>query len=154
MVRRRKPPQRERGKKQPQISHARIFDAKQVLQLLRQAIELEGSQTAFAKRHAVDRTHLSQILQGKRTISKKFLKVLGLRQVYIAESAKPPSSPRPWTVAVNTAFVVRDYNGQQLAHVCYEEEPDRRTAAKMLTKEEAWRIAVNIAKLPNFLANK
>jgi hypothetical protein len=44
-------------------------------------------------------------------------------------------------------YVARDANKQQLAYVYYENEPGRRSAAKMLTKNEARRIAVNIAKL-------
>jgi hypothetical protein len=38
--------------------------------------------------------------------------------------------------------VVRDHNGQKLVY--YEEEPGRRSAAKLMTRDEA-RIAVNIA---------
>ena len=54
----------------------------------------------------------------------------------------------PWSVEKSDAcFVVRDHNGQKLAYVYFEDEPGRRSAAKLLTKGEARRIAANIAKL-------
>jgi hypothetical protein len=42
----------------------------------------------------------------------------------------------------------RDANGQALACVYFEDEPGRRTAAKLLTKDEARRMGVNFAQVP------
>jgi two-component system cell cycle response regulator DivK len=41
----------------------------------------------------------------------------------------------------DACFVVRDHSGEALAYVYYENEPGRRSAVKLLTKEEARRIA-------------
>jgi hypothetical protein len=67
----------------------------------------------------------------------------------------PRSFPAPWTVEDTSAcFVVRDHNEQALAYVYYEEEPGRRSTAKLLTKDEARRIATNFARLPELLKSQ
>ena len=58
----------------------------------------------------------------------------------------------PWTVEDDDAcFVVRDANGQALGYFYFEEDHGRRSAAKLLTKDEARRFVANIAKLPGLL---
>ncbi len=60
--------------------------------------------------------------------------------------------PPPWSAeGIEACFIIRDANRQALAYVYYEQEPGRRASAKLLTRDEAWRIAVNIARLPELL---
>jgi hypothetical protein len=57
--------------------------------------------------------------------------------------------PPPWSVEEMEAwFIVRDHDGQALAYVYFEDEPGRRAAANLLTRDEAHRIEGNIAKIP------
>jgi hypothetical protein len=58
--------------------------------------------------------------------------------------------PPPWSIEESQAcFIVRDRDEQALAYVYFESEPGRRSSAKLLTRDEAFLIAVNIAKRPS-----
>jgi putative heme degradation protein len=65
--------------------------------------------------------------------------------------------PPPWSVDEpdqkldRRCFIVRDANGHALAYVYFEGEAGRQAAAKLLNRDEARRIAANIAKLPDLL---
>jgi hypothetical protein len=60
--------------------------------------------------------------------------------------------PPPWRVEqVPGSFKVLDANGQVLAYVYARETVKDAQTAKVLTFDEARRIAGNVAKLPEFL---
>ncbi len=60
--------------------------------------------------------------------------------------------PAPWIVEpIPGGFKVRDATGQALAYVYARENEANAQAAKVLTMDEARRIAANIAKLPELI---
>ena len=67
----------------------------------------------------------------------------------------PRRFPPPWTVEkIPGGFKVVDADGQSLAYVYARETRADADTAKVLTMDEARRIASNIAKLPTLLKPK
>ena len=64
----------------------------------------------------------------------------------------PSSFPLPWSVEeLDGCIIVWDRDGRALTYVYFEDDPRRRSLAKLLTRDDARRIATNIAKLPSLL---
>ena len=75
----------------------------------------------------------------------------GQQRDRVRPQVRPPRRfPPPWRVEeITESFYIRDDNGQALAYVYFEDEPGRRGVMKRPTKDEARRIAANMAKLPD-----
>jgi hypothetical protein len=74
------------------------------------------------------------------------------------EAKRARDNPRyfsaPWSVEErDTSFVIRDAIGQTLSHCRFENGLARLWDSAQLTKDEARRIALSIANLPNMLSN-
>jgi hypothetical protein len=103
-----------------------------------------------------------QALPGSLLSSQVWVAPLALRglQSRVSDSAmidkpEPRRFPPPWIAEETDAcFIVRDASRQALAYVYFEEEPGRRSAAKLLTRDEARAFAANIAELPEMLRSR
>jgi hypothetical protein len=63
---------------------------------------------------------------------------------------RPRRFPPPWSIDEQMeSFIVKDASGQALAYVNFEDDPQRRMSLKGMSRDEAFLIAVNIAKLPS-----
>ena len=64
-----------------------------------------------------------------------------------AEVTGPRRFPPPWTVQeIEESLVIQGATGQPLAYLYFDDEPSGRTVTKRLMRDQARRIAANIAK--------
>jgi hypothetical protein len=63
--------------------HTIALSSSDVVDLLKTAIEREGSQSAFAEHHHINRTYLNGVLKGKRPVGDSVAEALGLRKAYV-----------------------------------------------------------------------
>ena len=64
----------------------------------------------------------------------------------------PRRFPTPWHAdPMPGGYVVRDANGQALTYLYCRDNDAKSRQAKVLTKDEARRIAINIVRLPELL---
>jgi len=57
-----------------------------------------------------------------------------------------------WSVEeLDAGFIVKDEAGRKVAFVYFEDDPAKRSTSKLLTHDEARKIAGNIAKISDLL---
>jgi DNA-binding phage protein len=62
----------------------RVFELEDVILLLRSEVERAGGQTAWAKKTGVDRVTINRALNDKQPPTKKIIRALKLRMVFVS----------------------------------------------------------------------
>jgi DNA-binding phage protein len=68
----------------------RFLELKDVIRLLRSVVERAGGQAAWAKKTGIQRTTINKALNDQGLLTKKIIRALKLRMVFVSK----PKSPR------------------------------------------------------------
>jgi len=119
-----------------------VLDATDVIRLLRSAVEQAGGQSAFARKTHLNRTELNRILHGKRLPTKKTIKALKLRMVFV-----PGGAGGEWLGCRSTPLLFRqtDRKGSRakslLADLSGKAHPVRSCLRARAPSGRRWRAA-------------
>ena len=69
----------------------KFLDLKDVLHLLRSEVERAGGQVAWAKKTSIDRVTINRVLNDRQSPTKKIIRALKLRTVFVPEPKLPHS---------------------------------------------------------------
>jgi DNA-binding phage protein len=69
----------------------RLLDLKDVIRLLRSEVERAGGQSAWAIKTGNDRTTINRVLNDQQPPTKKIIRALKLRMVFVSELESPDS---------------------------------------------------------------
>jgi hypothetical protein len=60
--------------------------------------------------------------------------------------------PPPWKIEEATeSYIVTDARGQRLAFIYFEDEPQRQSVMKRISRDDAWQLARAITRIPALL---
>jgi len=65
-----------------------FLSERDVLRMLRKAVEEAGNQSEWSRRTGIERTYLNQVLQGRKKISQRILKALKLKKIFLLFDSK------------------------------------------------------------------
>jgi DNA-binding phage protein len=69
----------------------KFLELKDVIRLLRSEVERAGGQTVWAKKTGNDRTTINRVLNDQQPPTKKIIRALKLRMVFVSEPKSPDS---------------------------------------------------------------
>ena len=69
----------------------KFLELKDVIRLLHSEVERAGGQVAWAKKTGMDRTTINRVLHNRQPPTKKIIRALKLRMVFVSEPKSPHS---------------------------------------------------------------